>query len=79
MHDFTAIDFETANAKRPSICQVGLVRVEASEIVQELEWLVRPPGNRYHAAHTSIHGIDASATQGAPSFACLWPEIRLTA
>jgi len=29
MPTFTAIDFETAQPKRWSICQVGLVRVEA--------------------------------------------------
>jgi len=28
MKDFVAIDFETANRERTSICSVGLVRVE---------------------------------------------------
>lgn len=33
MKDFVAIDFETANRERTSICSVGLVRVENGDIL----------------------------------------------
>ena len=33
MKDFAAIDFETANFKRESVCSVGLVLVEEGKIV----------------------------------------------
>ena len=42
---FTAIDFETANPKRNSICQVGLVRVIKGQVVDQINVLVRPPQN----------------------------------
>ena len=34
-NSFTAIDFETAQGKRWSICQVGLVRVENQIITEQ--------------------------------------------
>ena len=34
VNTFTAIDFETAQGKRNSICQVGIVRVVDGEIVE---------------------------------------------
>lgn len=47
INSFTAIDFETAQPYRWSICQVGLIRVENGEIVKQLDVLVQPPGNYY--------------------------------
>jgi len=72
---FTALDFETANHSRQSICQVGLVRVVEGVVVQEVSRLVRPPDNRYFYIHTGIHGITADDTAEAPSFDEVWPEI----
>ena len=45
MENFTAIDFETAQGYRWSICQVGLIRVENGIIINELNLLVQPPNN----------------------------------
>ena len=36
MKDFVAIDFETANRERTSICSVGLVRVENGDIREKI-------------------------------------------
>ena len=47
MESFTAIDFETAQGYRWSICQVGLIRVEKGIITKELNILVQPPNNYY--------------------------------
>ncbi len=41
-NSFTAIDFETAQGKRWSICQVGLMRVENGVITEQLSLLVQP-------------------------------------
>ncbi|MDN6566886.1 MAG: hypothetical protein L0K65_07530, partial [Actinomyces sp.] len=41
--DFVAIDFETANRERASVCQVGLTRVEDGVVVAEDSWYVLPP------------------------------------
>lgn len=77
MHDtFTALDFETANHRRDSVCQVGLVRFEAGVIVREISRLVRPPGNWFRPDFTDIHGIHCGLTAGAPDFAAIWPELE---
>ena len=75
MNSFTAIDFETAQAYRWSICQVGLVRVENGIITKELDILVQPPDNYYWSNFTSIHGITARDTMNAPTFNKVWEQI----
>ncbi|HSI91476.1 MAG TPA: 3'-5' exonuclease [Adhaeribacter sp.] len=73
---FTAIDFETAQGKRWSICQVGLVRIENGQVAGQLNKLVCPPDNFYHFRNTQIHGISPRQTCNAPTFAALWPELQ---
>jgi len=73
--NFTAIDFETANGKLNSICQVGLVRVENGVITRELEILVQPPGNEYHWGNTRVHGINRRMTAHAPTFDEIWNQM----
>lgn len=73
---FTAIDFETAQGRRWSICQVGLVRVVEGRIVHEISQLVRPPDNFYWPRWSELHGITAQDTVCAPDFAEVWPVIE---
>jgi len=75
MPNFTAIDFETAQPKRWSICQVGLVRVEAGVVTKELSLLVRPPKDEYSHYNTAVHGLTYRDTLTAPGFDAVWPEI----
>lgn len=73
---FTAIDFETAQGKRWSICQVGLVRVEEGIIKEQLSFLVRPPHNYYWDQFIDIHGISPELTANAPTFDFVWKQIE---
>ena len=73
---FTAIDFETAQGKRWSICQVGLVRVENGIIRETIKKLVCPPDNFYFYKNIEIHGITPEHTYNAPTFSVVWPEIK---
>lgn len=75
MESFTAIDFETAQGYRWSICQVGLVRVENGIITKELDVLVQPPENYYWYNFTKIHGISARDTVSSPTFNQIWNQI----
>lgn len=75
MLTFTAIDFETAQPKRWSICQVGLVRVERGVVVKEMNILVRPPENEYWSRFTEIHGLSWADTVHEPGFDQIWPQI----
>lgn len=71
---FTAIDFETANRFRDSVCAVGAVRVEHGKIVERYYRLVRPWSQRF--GYTALHGISWSDVRGAPSFDRVWRELR---
>jgi DNA polymerase-3 subunit epsilon len=75
-NSFTAIDFETAQGKRWSICQVGLVRVENGIISETINKLVCPPDNFYFYRNTEIHGITPEQTCNAPTFSAIWNEIK---
>jgi DNA polymerase III subunit epsilon len=59
--DFTAIDFETANASSASACAVGLVRVRNGRVAETANWLIKPPPghDRFFELNIGIHGIRA--------------------
>ena len=42
MQDFAAIDFETANKNRSSVCSVGVVIVRDGEVVNKFYSLIKP-------------------------------------
>ena len=75
MTDFAAIDFETANRHRASICSVGLVVVRGGEVTEKLYRLIRPRPNYYSRFNTAIHGLTAADTDEAPEFEDVWPEV----
>ena len=47
MRDFAAIDFETANNERASVCSVGVVIVRGGEIVDKFYSLIKPEPEYY--------------------------------
>ncbi|MEJ8306411.1 exonuclease domain-containing protein [Saccharibacillus sacchari] len=73
--DFVAIDFETANSKRASVCAVGLVEVRGGRIVDEYYTLVNPHDD-FDYFCIAVHGITPDQVEDAPSFADIWPEMR---
>ena len=74
--NFTAIDFETANRRADSACQLGAVVVREGEIVEERMWMIRPDPFFFSADNIRIHGIHSADVQNEPDFAALWPEIE---
>lgn len=72
MKDFAAIDFETANNCRSSVCSVGIVVVRGGEIADSFYSLIRPTPNYYLPFTTSIHGLTRSDTDDAPRFPEVW-------
>ncbi len=75
MKDFVAIDFETANHHRTSICSVGVVVVRGGEIVDSFYHLIKPYPNYYAGWATACHGISGGDTDDAPLFDSVWAEI----
>lgn len=73
--DFIAIDFETATARRASICEAGICIVKGSKVVKTQSWLVRPEDNMYSYWNEQIHGIHPEDTESSPAFPEVWSEI----
>ena len=79
MKDFAAIDFETANGKRTSVCSVGVVVVRGGEMTDSFYSLIRPRPNFYSRFTTAIHGLTYDDTAEAPDFAAVWQRDRARA
>lgn len=73
MLNFAAIDFETANYHRSSICSVGVVIVKNGEIAEKFYRLIRPEPEWY--SYTMIHGIALEDTANEKTFPTVWAEI----
>ena len=56
MKDFAAIDFETANGKRTSVCSVGVVVVRGGEVTDTFYRLIRPRPN-YYSRFTTVFDL----------------------
>jgi DNA polymerase III subunit epsilon len=71
---YTAIDFETADYGRDSVCAVAVVRVEGLEIVDRAYFFIRPPRRQFVFSY--LHGISWSDGVDAPTFRQLWPALQ---
>ena len=75
MERFAAIDFETANGKRSSICSIGIAIIEDNKVVDSIYTLIRPYPNFYTRFTTAVHGITMQDTIGSPDFEEAWAGI----
>lgn len=75
MERFAAIDFETANGKRSSICSVGIAIVENDTVIDSIYSLIRPYPNYYTRWTTAVHGLTPEDTSDAPDFEEAWERI----
>mgnify|MGYP002545624112 FL=1 len=76
MKDFAAIDFETANNERSSVCSVGIVIVRNGEIVDSFYSLISPEPNYYNYWCSQVHGLTREDTEDAPVFPEVWKQIE---
>ena len=76
MKDFAAIDFETANNERSSVCSVGIVIVRKGEIVDSFYSLIQPEPNYYNYWCSQVHGLCQADTEDAPVFPKVWAQIE---
>ena len=77
MKDFAAIDFETANNERSSVCSVGIVIVRDGEIVDRYYSLIQPEPNYYNYWCSQVLGLSREDTEDARVFPKVWAEIEL--
>ena len=76
MRDFAAIDFETANNERSSVCSVGVIIVRNGEFVDSFYSLIQPEPNYYNYWCTQVHGLTRNDTEEAPAFPEVWKQIE---
>lgn len=76
LESFTALDFETATWSPSSVCQIGLVRVEDGEIIEQVDKLIQPPKNEYFYKNIEVHGIKPEDTEDSPLFEKVWFDVR---
>ena len=76
MRDFAAIDFETANYERSSVCSVGVVIVRNGEIVDTFYSLIQPEPNYYNYWCSQVHSLSREDTDDAPIFPNVWAQIE---
>lgn len=73
--NFIAIDFETANRERSSICAAGIVHVENGLVVNKREILIKPSSNYFDDRNIEIHGITPDDVKDAPELIDIWPML----
>lgn len=76
MENFAAIDFETANYERSSVCSVGVVIVRDGEIVDSFYSLIQPEPNYYCYRCSQVHGLCCDDTDDSPVFPDVWAQIE---
>jgi DNA polymerase-3 subunit epsilon len=75
MKNFAAIDFETANYWRSSVCSVGVVTVREGMQAESLYRVIRPYPFYHLYRFTDIHGLCYEDTCDAPDFPAVWAEV----
>lgn len=71
---FVALDVETANHDRGSICQVGVACVGPNNEIETWVTYINPQTTRW--VFTNIHGITNSMVAGAPTFEQVLPVLE---
>ena len=75
MTTFNAIDVETANSDRASICQIGIVQVRNGQVRDQWQTLVNPKC-LFSGHNIGIHGIDQKMVKSSPTFPEIINELR---
>ena len=76
MRNFAAIDFETANNERTSVCSVGIVVVRNGLLAGTFYSLIQPEPNYYTYWCTRVHGLTCADTDDAPVFPKVWAQVE---
>ena len=76
MKDFAAIDFETANSERTSVCSVGVVVYRDGRKTDAFYSLIKPEPEYYSYWCSQVHGLRLEDTMAAPVFPDVWRQVE---
>ena len=71
---FNAIDVETANRTRASICQIGIAQVQVGKIKRAASFLVNPE-EPFESFQINLHGINEEAVSEAETMLSIHPKL----
>jgi len=74
-NEFIALDVETANRNKASICQIGLVAFENGKIINKESILVDPE-DYFDPGMINIHGIDEDDIEDEPTFKNIYSALK---
>jgi DNA polymerase III subunit epsilon len=74
--NFIAIDFETANRSRSSICSMGVAIVQNGKLTETAHFYIKPTPDYYDSYNTALHGISHVHTRHMDTFAQQWPNLQ---
>ncbi|MCO4846340.1 MAG: exonuclease [Yoonia sp.] len=72
---FIAVDVETANSNKHSICQIGLAMATDTGEIQTVGFFVNPK-EQFDDFNVQLHGIDRKTVDGARGFDAVIQELR---
>ena len=73
--NFAAVDLDTANGSRSSICRIGVIVVKGGKITNRFYSLVEPIPNHYTDWTSEVHGLTNKDTDGKPKFPEVWAQV----
>lgn len=73
---YAAIDFETMDTWRASVCSVGCVIFENDKITDTFYSLVCPPSKNENPYCVQTHGLRYKDVQNSPKFNEVWKKIN---
>lgn len=71
IQDFISIDFETANNRRWSVCQIGITQVKGGQVISSEAYLINPE-TQFHKFNIKIHNIHLGDVVNSPTFETFW-------
>lgn len=74
--NFITIDFETANRKLSSACEVGIAKFSNNKLIEEYSYLIRPKNNKFDWFNTNLHGISEETVENEPEFNVIYDKIK---
>ena len=72
---YVALDFETMDTWRATVCSLAVVIIEDNKIVDKFYSLVCPPSKNENPYCVMTHGLHYKDVENAPDFPTVWKKV----
>lgn len=73
---FLALDFETANRRMDSVCEIGIAKYSNYKLIDEYSYLIKPKINKFDWFNTKLHGISEETVENKPEFDIIYDKVK---